>query len=206
MRSDERSYPSELLREVVSALCGLPGVGEHTALQHALYLLSRPESETVRLASALESFRRGVHLCKHCHSLSDGELCDVCLSPLRDRSLCLVVENVGTVMTIERTGSYRGVYHVLGGLISPMNGVGPGELRIESLLERVGSGEIKEVCFALSPTMEGDTTAYYLEKRLRPLGVRITMISRGVAPGDALQYADAMTLARSIEERKEFSV
>lgn len=202
----EKAYPSLLLAKAVDAMAALPGIGERTALEHVLFLLSRPESETDRLTEALSEFRHGVKFCKRCHCLSDGEICSVCSSPSRVQSMVCVVENVGTVMSIEQAGTYMGVYHVLGGLISPANGVGPGELQVESLVERVHEGGIDEVCFALSPTMEGDTTAFYLWKKLSPLGVKITMIARGVVPGDRLQYVDSRTLARSIEDRHEFTV
>jgi recombination protein RecR len=199
-------FPSRLLEDAVQAFADLPGIGRRTALRLVLYLLKQEESTTVRLADALTRFRKDVHYCHICHNLSDNDTCDICSDPTRDRQTVCVVEQVQDVMAIEGTGQYRGLYHVLGGLISPMEGVGPANLELASLVERVQKEDIKEVILALSPTMEGDTTNFYISRKLQPTHVRLTAIARGVSIGDELVYADEVTLGRSIVNRVEFNV
>ena len=199
-------YPSTLLEHAVNELASLPGIGRKTALRLALYMLRRDPSYTERFSAALLTLRREVKYCKVCHNLCDEEVCSICANPTRDHSLVCVVENIKEVMAIENTGQFRGVYHVLGGIISPMEGIGPNDLEIESLVKRVAEEEVKEVILALSTTMEGDTTNFFLYRKLSPLGVRISVIARGVAIGDEIEYADEVTLGRSIVDRTEFSL
>ena len=199
-------YPSTLLEHAVNELASLPGIGRKTALRLALYMLRRDPSYTERFSAALLTLRREVKYCKVCHNLCDEEICSICANPTRDHSLVCVVENIKEVMAIENTGQFRGVYHVLGGIISPMEGIGPNDLEIESLVKRVAEGEVKEVILALITTMEGDTTNFFLYRKLSPLGVRISVIARGVAIGDEIEYADEVTLGRSIVDRTEFSL
>ena len=199
-------YPSTLLEHAVNELASLPGIGRKTALRLALYMLRRDPSYTERFSAALLTLRREVKYCKVCHNLCDEEICSICANPTRDHSLVCVVENIKEVMAIENTGQFRGVYHVLGGIISPMEGIGPNDLEIESLVKRVAEGEVKEVILALSTTMEGDTTNFFLYRKLSPFGVRISVIARGVAIGDEIEYADEVTLGRSIVDRTEFSL
>lgn len=199
-------FPSKLLENAVSALSDLPGIGRRTALRLVLFLLRQEKETTFRIADALTEFRRDIKFCSTCHNLSDTDTCQICSDPLRDRSTVCVVEQVQDVMAVERTGQYRGLYHVLGGLISPMDGIGPANLEIDSLVERVKTDEIKEVILALSPTMEGDTTNFYISKKLSGLHVRLTTIARGVSIGDELIYADEVTLGRSIVNRIDFKV
>ena len=199
-------YPSTLLEHAVNELASLPGIGRKTALRLALYMLRRDPSYTERFSAALLTLRREVKYCKVCHNLCDEEICSICANPTRDHSLVCVVENIKEVMAIENTGQFRGVYHVLGGIISPMEGIGPNDLEIESLVKRVAEGEVKEVILALSTKMEGDTTNFFLYRKLSPLGVRISVIARGVAIGDEIEYADEVTLGRSIVDRTEFTL
>lgn len=199
-------YPSTLLEHAVNELASLPGIGRKTALRLALYMLRRDPSYTERFSAALLTLRREVKYCKVCHNLCDEEICSICANPTRDHSLVCVVENIKEVMAIENTGQFRGVYHVLGGIISPMEGIGPNDLEIESLVKRVAEEEVKEVILALSTTMEGDTTNFFLYRKLSPLGVRISVIARGVAIGDEIEYADEVTLGRSIVDRTEFTL
>lgn len=199
-------YPSTLLEHAVNELASLPGIGRKTALRLALYMLRRDPSYTERFSAALLTLRREVKYCKVCHNLCDEEICSICANPTRDHSLVCVVENIKEVMAIENTGQFRGVYHVLGGIISPMEGIGPNDLEIESLVKRVAEREVKEVILALSTTMEGDTTNFFLYRKLSPLGVRISVIARGVAIGDEIEYADEVTLGRSIVDRTEFTL
>ena len=199
-------YPSTLLEHAVNELASLPGIGRKTALRLALYMLSRDTRYTERFSAALLTLRREVKYFKVCHNLCDEEICSICANPTRDHSLVCVVENIKEVMAIENTGQFRGVYHVLGGIISPMEGIGPNDLEIESLVKRVAEGEVKEVILALSTTMEGDTTNFFLYRKLSPLGVRISVIARGVAIGDEIEYADEVTLGRSIVDRTEFTL
>lgn len=199
-------YPSALLENAVNELASLPGVGRKTALRLALYMLRRDTGYTENLAGALVALRRDVKYCKVCHNICDDELCPICANPARDHSLVCVVENVKEVMAVENTGQFRGVYHVLGGVISPMDGIGPGDLRIESLVERVAAGGVKEVILALSTTMEGDTTNFFIYRKLAGYGVRVSVIARGVSVGDEIEYADEITLGRAVVNRTEFAV
>lgn len=195
-------YPSKLLERAVTELAKLPGVGRRTALRLALHLLSREGEHTHALAQSLMHLRDEVKYCKVCHNISDTEVCDICSNPLRDATTLCVVENIRGVLSIENTGQYRGLYHVLGGVISPVDGVGPSDLELDSLVERLKGGVVKEVILALNPTMEGDTTNFYIQRRVADLPVRLTVIARGVSVGDDLEYTDEVTLGRSIADRK----
>lgn len=200
-------YPSRLIEQAVNEVAKLPGIGRKTALRLVLHLVKESENRTTLLTEALSSLRANIRFCKTCHNISDGEECVICSSHRRDRSIVCVVQESQDVMAIENTSQYTGLYHVLGGVISPMNGIGPAELKIESLVGRLSgsSSEIKEVILALSPTMEGDTTAFYLNKRLRDFPVRISSIARGIPMGGDLEYTDEITLGRSITGRTLFS-
>lgn len=198
------NFPTRLVEEAVSEIARLPGIGKKTAMRLALHLLKADESVTVDLASALVNLRTKTRYCKQCHHISEEEMCQICSSSRRDRSLLCVVEDSRDVLAIEDTAQYQGLYHVLGGIISPMAGIGPSDLHIESLIDHVNQGEIKEVILAISPTMEGDTTAFYLSKRLSQSGVRISSIARGVPLGGELEYTDSLTLGRSILTRTEY--
>ena len=198
-------FPSVLLERAVSEFAKLPGVGRKTAMRLVLYLL-RQEPETVEsFAHALTTLKREAKFCKVCHNISDTETCRICSNPQRDASTVCVVENIRDVMAVEATQQYRGVYHVLGGVISPIDGIGPGDLQIDSLVERVKAGGIGEVILALSTTMEGDPTNFDIYRKLEPLGVKLSVIARGIAVGDELEYADEVTLGRSIVNRTPFS-
>ena len=196
---------SLLLQKAIDAFATLPGVGRKTALRLALFLLRQEKGFTHRLTEDLNTFVDQIHFCKHCHNISDEAVCPICKDPRRDDTLICVVENIRDVMAIERTGHFHGRYHVLGGLISPIDGLGPGDLFLSDLPERVLNEGIKEVLLALSTTMEGDTTNFYIYRLLRDLDVRITVIARGVPMGDDLEYADEVTLGRSIENRIDFA-
>ncbi len=197
-------YPSHLLENAVNEFASLPGIGRKTALRLALYMLRRDVEYTEQFAAALTALRRDVKYCRLCHNICDDELCPICANPSRDHSMVCVVENVKEVMAIENTGQFRGVYHVLGGIISPMEGIGPADLEIDSLVERVSEGNVKEVLLALSTTMEGDTTNFFIYRKLAPYHVKVTVIARGVSIGDEIEYADEVTLGRSIVNRVEF--
>ncbi|SEG01514.1 recombination mediator RecR [Parabacteroides chinchillae] len=199
-------YPSALLESAVNELASLPGVGRKTALRLALYMLRRDVGYTENFAAALVALRRDVKYCRVCHNICDDEICAICANPQRDHETVCVVENIKEVMAIENTGQFRGVYHVLGGIISPMDGTGPGDLQIDSLVERVARGEVKEVILALSTTMEGDTTNFFIYRKLAPYDVKTSMIARGVSIGDEIEYADEITLGRSIVNRTEFKM
>lgn len=198
------NYPSSLLENAVNELASLPGVGRKTALRLALYMLRRNKEYTENFARALVALRRDVKYCRVCHNICDDDICPICANPSRDHSIVCVVENIKEVMAIENTGQFRGVYHVLGGIISPMEGIGPGDLQIDSLVQRVAGGEVKEVLLALSTTMEGDTTNFFIYRKLSPYDVKVTVIARGVSIGDEIEYADEITLGRSIVNRVEF--
>ena len=200
-----RAYPSTLLENAVDELSALPGVGRKTALPLSLYLLLREPEYAERLGTALQALRRDVKYCRTCHNICDTDLCDICADTSRDRSTVCVVENVKDVMTVENTAQFRGLYHVLGGIISPIDGIGPADLEIESLVKRVAEGEVREVVLALSTTMEGDTTNFFIYRKLSAYPVRVTVIARGVSIGDELEYADEVTLGRSILNRVEFN-
>ena len=199
--------PSKILQTAVDQLSTLPGVGKRSALRYALFLLGRDEGSVRDLADAMVRLKTDLHRCRHCHNLSDTEICPICASEKRQRGLVCVVENVQDVMAIENTQQYRGLYHVLGGVISPIDGIGVHDLEIASLVDRVATGNpyaVDEVILALPTTMEGDTTNYYLNRLLQPYGVRVTTLARGVAVGDSLEYADEITLGRSIANRIPF--
>ena len=191
-------YPSKLLEQAVQELTRLPGVGRKTALRFALYLLNQ-KSETVHgFSQSLIRLRDDVKHCCVCHNISDTETCDICSNPNRDKSVICVVENIHSVMSIENTGQFQGLYHVLGGVISPMDGVGPSDIELDSLFERVAQGEVKEIILALNPTMEGDTTNFYISRKLADSGVKISVLARGVSVGDDLEYTDEVTLGQSL--------
>ncbi|MDO4692731.1 MAG: recombination mediator RecR [Porphyromonadaceae bacterium] len=198
------TYPSKLVERAVEQLSSLPGIGRKSALRLALHLLSRSESEVRLFASTLTEMRDQIVYCQRCHNISDTDLCTICSNSARDASLLCVVQHVGDVMAIENTAQYRGLYHVLGGVISPIDGIGPDDLTIDALVERVREGEVKEVILALGTTMEGDTTNFFIHRSLSGLDVKITIISRGVAIGDEIEYADEVTLGRSILGRTDF--
>lgn len=197
-------FSSKLLENAVYEMSQLPGIGKRTALRLVLHMLKQPERQTEELSNALMKLRSTVQFCKKCHNISDTELCEICSNPKRDASLVCVVEDIRDVMAIENTSQYRGLYHVLGGRISPMEGMGPQDLTISSLVNKVKEGEIKELILALSSTMEGDTTNFYIFKQLEGLEVLTSTIARGIAVGDELEYADEVTLGRSILNRIPF--
>lgn len=196
---------SSLLDDAVTQLGRLPGIGSKTALRLALHLLRQDEADAVALGNAIIEMRRGIKYCKTCHNICDSDQCAICADKRRDRSIICVVENVQDVITIEGTNEFRGLYHVLGGLISPLDGISPADLEIDSLVERVATGEVKEIILALSATMEGDTTNYYIYRRLEDTPVSVTMLARGVSIGGELEYTDALTLGRSIQHRIPFN-
>ena len=199
-------YPSALLERAVDEFAKLPGVGTKTAMRLVLHLLKQDTEAVDAFGQSIIRLRREVRFCRRCHNISDGELCGICANAHRDSSLVCVVEGIQDVIAIENTQQYRGLYHVLGGVISPMEGVGPADLEIESLIKRVGEEDVSEVILALSPTMEGDTTNFYLYRKLAPTGVKVSVIARGVAQNDELQYTDEVTLGRSIVNRTEFNI
>ena len=194
-------YPSALLDKAVGEMAKLPGIGRKTALRLVLHLLRQDETMTDTLAQSLIEARHEIKRCRCCHNISDDELCPICSNPQRDKSMICVVENVQDVMAVEATQQFNGLYHVLGGVISPMDGIGPNDLEIDSLVERVGEGGVSEVILALASTMEGDTTNFYITRRLAPTGVKVSMIARGISVGDELEYTDELTLGRSIVNR-----
>jgi len=201
------NLPSKILEEAVEQLSGLPGVGKRSALRYALFLMNEEEVKVRELSESLMRLKTHLHRCRHCHNVSDTEVCPICASEKRQRGVVCVVENVQDVMAVENTQQYRGLYHVLGGVISPIDGISPSDLEIASLVERVRTGvpyKVEEVILALPTTMEGDTTNYYINKLLQPLGVKVTTLARGVAVGDSLEYADEITLGRSIAHRIPF--
>ena len=201
------TLPSRILEQAVEQLSTLPGVGKRSALRYALHLMKQEEPAVRDLSESLLRLKTDLHRCRYCHNVSDTEVCPICSSEKRQRGIVCVVENVQDVMALENTQQYRGLCHVLGGVISPIDGVGPSDLAIASLLRRVESGDpypVEEVILALPTTMEGDTTNFYLSRQLRPLGVKITTLARGVAVGDSLEYADEITLGRSIAGRIPF--
>ena len=199
-------YPSKLIEEAVNQISKLPGIGKKTALRLVLHLIKERPENTFALSEALTNLRSKIKFCKHCYNISDHEVCSICNSPRRDRSIVCVVEDTKDVMAIENTAQFAGLYHVLGGVISPVNGIGPSDLKIEALIARLNSTtEIKEIILALSPTMEGDTTGFYINKRVQNLPVKISVIARGVPVGGDLEYADEITLGRSITGRTLFN-
>lgn len=194
-------FSSKRLERAVNEMAQLPGIGKRTALRMVLHLLKQPEDQTLSMTKALEDFRTGIVFCTQCHNLSDVPLCEICANPKRDSSQLCVVEDIRDVMAIENTGQFQGKYHVLNGIISPIDGIGPQDLTISSLVEKIKSGGIGEVIFALSATMEGDTTNFYINKQLSPFELKISTIARGIPIGDELEYADEVTLGRSILKR-----
>tara|TARA_R110000764_G_C11029474_1_gene385464 strand:+ start:59413 stop:60033 length:621 start_codon:yes stop_codon:yes gene_type:complete len=197
-------FSSKLLENAVYEMSQLPGIGKRTALRLVLYLLKQPEERTELLAHALLKLKSEVNFCKNCHNISDTEVCEICANPKRDGTMVCVVEDIRDVMAIENTSQYNGLYHVLGGKISPMEGVGPQDLNITTLVNKVKCGTVKELILALSSTMEGDTTNFYIYKQLEGLEVTTSTIARGISVGDELEYADEVTLGRSIINRVPF--
>lgn len=198
-------FSSKLLAQAVDEMAQLPGIGKRTALRMVLHLLKQPKEQTIAMAKALENFRTQVIYCEQCHNLSDVAVCEICASTKRDSAQLCVVEDIRDVMAIENTGQYQGKYHVLNGIISPIDGVGPQDLTILSLVDKVKTGEIKEVIFALSATMEGDTTIFYINKQLQDYPVTVSTIARGIPVGDELEYTDEVTLGRSILKRVPYA-
>ena len=203
---NQSQYPSALLQKAVTEISRLPGIGSKTALRLALHLLKQDVVEVDALADSIKELRHNITYCKVCHNISDTDICEICGNSTRDKATICVVENVRDVMAIEGTLQYKGVYHVLGGVISPMDGIGPADLEIESLVERVKQGGIDEVILALSPTMEGDTTNFFIYRKLQDTGVKISVIARGVAQNDELQYTDEVTLGRALAGRVPFKM
>lgn len=200
----QQQYPSQLLEKAVSEFSRLPGIGRKTALRLVLWMLRQDNADVDKFAEAVSRLKHEVRYCSVCHNISDSDVCPICADPRRDVSTVCVVENIQDVMAIENTQQYRGLYHVLGGIISPMDGIGPSDLEVESLVERVKEGDVSEVILALSPTMEGDTTNFYLYRKLAPTGVKVSVIARGIAVGNELEYTDEVTLGRSIMNRTLF--
>lgn len=197
----DTAFPSQLLEKAVSEFSKLPGIGRKTALRLVLFLLRQTADDVDNFTNAVSRVRHEIKHCTVCHNISDTDVCPICSDPRRDRSLVCVVENVQDVMAIENTQQYNGLYHVLGGIISPMDGIGPSDIEIDSLVDRVRQGGLGEVILALSPTMEGDTTNFYISRKLQPYRVKVSVIARGVAVGDELEYADEVTLGRAILNR-----
>jgi recombination protein RecR len=200
-------YPSKLIEEAVAQIAKLPGIGKKTALRLALHLIKEKEQNTLALTEALRNLRLNIKFCDTCHNISDSERCFICTSHKRDKSIVCVVEDAKDVLAIENTSQYNGLYHVLGGVISPINGIGPAELKIDSLVSRLEKNqhEIRELILALSPTMEGDTTAFYINRRIKDVQIKVSVIARGVPVGGDLEYADEITLGRSIIGRTLFN-
>jgi recombination protein RecR len=197
-------FSSKLLKNAVNEMAQLPGIGKRTALRMVLHLLKQPKEQTSYLADALKHFRDGIKLCTNCHNISDVELCEICTNSRRDPEIICVVEDIRDVMAIENTAQFKGLYHVLGGKISPIEGIGPHNLTIESLVNKVDQGKVKEIILALSSTMEGDTTNFYIYRKLQKYPVNLTAIARGISVGDEIEYADEVTLGRSIINRVPF--
>ncbi len=199
-------YPSQLIEDAVNEISKLPGIGKKTALRLVLHLLKQPNEETRSLAQALVKMRDEIKFCKVCHNISDQEICRICTSPRRDNTVVCVIEDTRDVMAIENTGQYLGLYHVLGGVISPIEGIGPDNLNINSLLHRINASDstIKELILALNPTMEGDTTSFFITRKISRPGLKITSLARGVPVGGELEYADEITLGRSIMARTHY--
>ncbi|MBN1117741.1 MAG: recombination protein RecR [Bacteroidales bacterium] len=198
------NYPSQLLAAAVEQFSGLPGIGERTALRMVLFLLKQDKETARKFPQLIGELLDKIHFCKVCHNISDTDICSICSSNARDKSTICVVENIKDVMSIENTQQFNGLYHVLGGIISPMEGIGPQDLYIDSLVKRSENSEIKEIILALSTTMEGDTTNFYIFKKLKHTGIKISVIARGVAIGNELEYTDELTLGRSILNRQPF--
>ena len=196
--------PSKLLENAVNEMSQLPGIGKRTAFRLVLHLLKQPSEQTEMLSSALTAMRNDIQYCKECNTISDAEICGICSNASRDKSIICVVEDVRDVMALENTGMFKGVYHVLGGKISPIEGIGPSQLKITSLVEKVKAGNVYEIIFALSSTMEGDTTNFYIYKQIKEFEIKTSTIARGIAVGDELEYADEVTLGRSLLNRIPF--
>lgn len=197
-------FSSKLLENAVNEMSQLPGIGKRTALRLVLHLLKQPKEQTDFLANALQKMREDIKFCQSCHNISDVDVCEICANPSRNHQVICVVEDIRDVMAIENTGQFRGIYHVLGGKISPIDGIGPSQLNISSLVEKVKLGNVQEIIFALSSTMEGDTTNFYIYKQIKDTGVITSSIARGISVGDELEYADEVTLGRSIINRIPF--
>lgn len=200
-----QQYPSALLEKAVNEFAKLPGIGRKTAMRLVLHLLRQENPAVESFANALLTLKHEVKYCKVCHNISDSDVCHICSNPQRDSSTICVVENIQDVMAVENTQQFKGLYHVLGGVISPMDGIGPSDLQINSLVERVAQGNIKEVILALGSTMEGDTTNFYIFRKLAPYNIKLSVIARGISVGDELEYADEVTLGRSIANRTLFT-
>ena len=200
------NFSSKLIEEAVNAFASLPGIGRKTALRLVLHLVKQPKENTEGVAHALLKMRVGIKTCGTCHNISDADLCSVCADMRRERAVVMVVEGIRDVMAIEETSQFRGLYHILGGVISPIEGIGPSVLNIDSLMDRVAQGEIKEIIMAISPTIEGETTIYYISKKLALHEVKITILARGISFGGELEYADEVTLGRSIMQRVAYKM
>ena len=198
--------PSSLVQKAVDEIAQLPGIGRRSALRIVLHLLRQPKDFSARLSSAIATLRQQIRYCNTCHNISDAEQCNICANPMRERNIICVVEDIRDVMAIESTGQFKGLYHVLGGKIAPIEGIGPQQLTIDALITRVEQENIDEIIFALSSTMEGDTTNYYIFKKLSAFELRFSAISRGIGVGDELEYADELTLGRSISQRIPFEI
>lgn len=201
---EPNSFHSQLLEKAVHEFSKLPGVGNKTALRLVLHLLRQEKSEVELFGNAIIELKQNIKFCKNCHNISDQEICNICSDTKREKETVCLVENIQDIMAIERTGQYKGHYHVLGGVISPMDGISPNDLNISSLIQKAEQQSIKEVIFALSTTMEGDTTGFYIYKKLKPYNIKTSTLARGVAVGDELQYTDEITLGRSIINRVDF--
>ena len=200
----QQQYPSQLLEKAVQEFSKLPGIGRKTALRLVLWMLRQDDADVASFAEAVTQLKSEVKYCSVCHNVSDSDICPICADHRLDQTIVCVVENIQDVMAIENTQQFRGLYHVLGGVISPMDGMGPADIEIDSLIKRVGEGGVQEVILALSPTMEGDTTNFYIYRKLAPTGVKVSVIARGIAVGNELEYADEVTLGRSITNRTLF--
>lgn len=200
-----QKYPSTLLENAVSEFSKLPGIGRKTALRLVLHMLRQDIKNVEQFASAITTLKQEVKYCRSCYNISDEDTCAICANPTRDGSTICVVENIKEVMAIENTSQFKGLYHVLGGIISPIDGIGPNDLQINTLIERIAQGNIQEIILALSTTMEGDTTNFFIYKKLAPFNIKITMIARGISVGDEIEYADEITLGRSILNRTPFN-
>lgn len=197
-------FPSKLLETAVNEFASLPGIGRKTALRLVMHLLRQPDTDVERFGNSIIRLKKEIHYCSVCHNISDSDICDICSDRSRDNSIICVVENIRDVIAIENTGQYRGIYHVLGGIISPMDGIGPSDLNIESLEQKVISGAVSEIILALSATMEGDTTNFYIYRKIGDSPIKISTLSKGVAIGDELEYTDEITLGRSLVNRTLF--
>jgi recombination protein RecR len=202
----DMDFSSKLLEKAVYEMAQLPGIGKRTALRLVLHILKQPIEQTFFLTEALQNFRKDIRSCKKCHNISDTSICEICNNEKRNHQQVCVVEDIRDVMAIENTGQFRGVYHVLGGKIAPMEGISPNQLQIKSLVEKIALGGVSEIIFAISPTIEGDTTNFYIYKQIKGFDVKISTIARGIPVGDALEYTDEVTLGRSILQRIPFEV